>query len=343
MKSMSRVFSVVTSLTCLLSLSNCATKEVKEGPAHRSSAAYETVRRSLMKSDRISAGNTISVDYSADAKVSGNYKVDYDGRIQMPYNVTLKVSGFTTTEAKDLIAKAYRPYVKAQANIQIEIKERSVWVEVRGEVKKSGRYLVRFDMPLEELISQAGGFMYESEGSAGSVGQRPEFLRIVRPSMDPDDAGSGESTWFQLAEYFYQFDTEPDFLWRGGEKLFFQTAAPSDAKIKKRFQTVTVMGEVRDPKELPVLPNADLLTYISRAGGLQSNADVTKVEIVHRSGESRHTVNLLRNQMADQIKAGDVIIVRTIPPPETSALMELMQFAQSVATVTLSVVAILML
>ncbi|MBL7716944.1 MAG: SLBB domain-containing protein [Bdellovibrionales bacterium] len=343
MKSMQRVFEAISPVICLFLFSNCATKKVEEGPTHRSSAAYETVRRSLMKSDRISAGNTISIDYSADQKVSGTYKVDYDGRVQMPYNVNVKLSGYTTTEAKDIIAKAYKSYVKSAPTIRVEIKERSVWVEVRGEVKKSGRYLVRFDMPLEELITQAGGFLYEGEGAAASAGQRPEFLRIVRPSLDSDETSSGESTWFQLAEYFYQFDTEPDFLWRGGERLFFQTAAPADAKVKKRFQTVTVMGEVRDPKELPVLPGADLLTYISRAGGLNTGADVTSVEIVHRSGESRHTVNILKNQMMDQIKAGDVIIVRTIPPPETSAVMELVQIAQSVATVTLSVVAILML
>ena len=191
-------------------------------------------------------------------------------------------------------------------------------------------------MPLEELVSVAGGFVSE-EGTAAA--KRPEYLGIERPTFE----GEGKnSIWFHLAEYFFEFDTEPDFLWRGGEKLFFQRTAPADAQIKNNWQTITVMGEVREPKELPVLPSADLLTYVSRAGGLASTADLSQIEIIHRSTDTRQTVNLVNDRMVNQLKPGDVIVVRAVDA-RPSIFERIASYALTLATVTLSVAALIVL
>lgn len=313
--------------------SACASREIKSEDTRKSSETYEQVKSALEQSRTIAPGNTLSIRHEGDSKISGSYKVDFDGKIQMPYKVVLKAAGLSTSELRDMVQRAYQPYVKGPATVEVEIKDRSVLVEVRGEVKSPGRYSVRLNMPLEELVALAGGFVNEP-GATASSSKRPEYLGIERMPKN--------FSWFHLNEYFYEYDTEPEFLWRGGEKLFFQATAPADANIKNNWQSITVMGEVREPKDLPVLPNADLLTYVSRAGGTSTSADLSKVEIIHRDTDTRETVNLVNNRMVNQIKAGDVIVIRAVDTRPT-LLDRIASYALTLATVSLSVAALIVL
>jgi protein involved in polysaccharide export with SLBB domain len=319
-------------------MSACASKEIKNRETRKSSESYETVRKSLEQSRIIAPGNVLSIHHSGDPKVTGTYKVDFEGRIHMPYKVVLRAGGLSTSALRDAISQAYQPYVKGSSTVSVEIKERNVLVEVRGEVKSPGRYLVRLDMPLEELVALAGGFASDP-GSSVSNAKSPEFLGVERPKAEGDVSGRRESVWFHLTEYFYEYDTEPDLLWRGGEKIFFQASAPADAKIKNSWQSITVMGEVHEPKDIPVMPNADLLTYVSRAGGVSSSADLSQVEVIHRDTDTRETVNLIKNRMVNQLKAGDVIVIRAIDN-RPSIIDKISSYALTLATITLSVAAI---
>ena len=47
-----------------------------------------------------------------------------------------------------------------------------------------------------------------------------------------------------------RYDTEPAFLWRGGERLVFLKTAPENAKVRTRWQTITITGSV-DPHSVP--------------------------------------------------------------------------------------------
>jgi protein involved in polysaccharide export with SLBB domain len=335
------LLAVVSLVLVAVGVSACASKQVNNNQVRRSSQSYEQLKKSIQESLTVAPGNILAIHYEGDSKISGNYKVDFDGRMQMPYKVTVKAAGLTTSELRDEIQRAYRPFVKGSSSVEIEIKDRSVYIEVRGEVKAPGRYLVRIDMPLEELVALAGGFVAEAGGSTGAT-KRADYLGVDRPTFDADSNAGHTTTWFHLAEYFFEYDTEPDFLWHGGEKLFFQATAPADANIKNNWQSITVMGEVRDPKDIPVLPNADLLTYISRAGGTSSSADLSQVEIIHRGGESRETVNLVSQGMTNQLRAGDVIVIRAVDT-RPSIFDRIASYALTLATVTLSVAALIVL
>ncbi len=325
-------------LGCLGAL-GCASAPVSQLEVRRSNEGYERMRKTLQQNDRVVPGNTISVDHAGDSKISGEYKLDFDGKVQMPYKVTVKAGGLTIAELKESIQKAYQDYVKGDPLVKVEVKERNVWVEARGEVKNPGRYLVRLDMSLEEIVAKAGGFVNEQAGAPGSAGQRPEYLRIERA---PSEGGAAESVWFQLAEYFSQYDTEPDLLWRGGEKIYFQMTAPPDANIKKNWHTISVMGEVREAKDLPILPNGDLLTYIGRSGGPTSNADFSRVEIIHRATNQRQTVNLISDRLMGELKAGDVVVVRALDN-SPSFVDRFLTYVISLSMITISAVTLMLL
>lgn len=343
MRGNSAWLSIIPSLVFVgLLIGGCASKPVTLSELPRSKDLYEKTRRELLSGRIVAPGNALSLTYSGDPKVSGIYKVDFDGRIHLPYKVILKVAGLSLSQVNELVTKAYSEFVKGNYSTLTEFKERNVWVEVRGEVKNPGRFLVRMDISLEELVSAAGGFERE-QGATSGVARRPDFLRIERPNQnDGIEPGGRSSLWFDLTEYFSNYDTDPDFIWRGGEKVFFQSSAPAGANIRGTWNTVMVMGEVREPKELPVLPNADLLTYISRSGGPSTSADLSRVEIIRRSSDGRITTNLLASRMTNQLKGGDVILVRAVDNSPSFG-EKFLSYMLSISTITLSVVTLMLL
>lgn len=334
------LFSVCSAF--VYAVTGCSSKPVVSKEIRGTADEFDKTRESLKRSDQVAPGNTLIVRYDGDPKVSGQYQVDFDGKVHMPYDITLTVAGLSTGQVASKISAAYRPFVKGDHGSKVEIKDRNVWVEVHGEVKTPGRYLVRLDTPLEEVIAHAGGYLSEQTGPATSstVTQRPEFLRIERARGPLSQ--ERQSTWYELAGYYFQYDAEPAFLWRGGERLFFQKTVPADAAVTKNWHAVTVMGEVHDPKDLPVLPNADLMTYISRAGGTLTSADLNQVEIVHRTTGEKTTVDLTKAPLFNEIRAGDVITVRALDMRPTT-FDKILNYTLTFSTITLSVVAIMLL
>lgn len=343
------VFWAVMLEVTLFWLAGCASNPVNPVELRESRVAYDALRKELLQSETIAPGNTLMIEHEGDSKISGVYKVDFDGQIRLPYHVILKASGIKAPELAKQIQRAYQAFVKVSSQVRVEIKERNALIEVRGEVKTPGRYLVRLDMPLEEIIAKAGGLGIAKAEGAVSANQRPDYLRIERPISD-SSSSSGDSVdsvkkdehWFKLSDYFFRYDTEPSFLWHGGETLYFQMTAPETADFKKSWNTITMMGEVREPKELPVLPNSDLLTYISRSGGLSSAADPTRVDIIRRSQDQHLTTNLLRRQPFNELRAGDVVVIRAVDNSPT-VLDKVMSYAATMSTVTVAVVALILL
>src|SRR6266550_4160247 len=88
-------------LLFILGAAGCASKPTINDEIPRfneKNEAYEKLREKLKKSDRVAPGNTVMVHYSGDSKVSGTYKVNFDGNIKMPYKIVVKAAGLTTSE-----------------------------------------------------------------------------------------------------------------------------------------------------------------------------------------------------------------------------------------------------
>ena len=109
----------VASLAVIAGTTGCSSKQVKDSEVRRSSESYVQVKKTLQESRFIAPGNTIAVEHSGDSKVSGTYKVDFEGKIQMPYKVVLKVAGMTVSECKDSIQRAYQSYVRGASTVEV--------------------------------------------------------------------------------------------------------------------------------------------------------------------------------------------------------------------------------
>jgi len=220
-------------------------------------------------------------------------------------------AGLTSKQLEGEIERRYKAYYKSNNSVDVEIEERKYLVEVRGLVQKPGRYSVRLDTSLEELVSLAGGFPGSgTEGKGGGTVQKPGYLRILRPDFERGE-NANATHWFDLDNYFYNYDTDSDLLWRGGETVYFQATADANANIRRKWNSIMIMGEVNTPGEQPPLPGADLYTYVMKAGGPKTGADLDHVLVIHRSDDDRSTVNMKTQLGYSDLKAGDVIVLET--------------------------------
>lgn len=288
--------------------SGCASAPKDDSGARRAPApSYAETKRKVETGNLVAPGFILNIEHAADPKISGKYEVEFDGQIKMPYKVSVTAAGLTPSQLEGEIERKYRSYYRTNNSVEVDISERKYMVEVRGLVQKPGRYSVRIDTSLEELVAMAGGFPGTGADANKAGSPKPEYLRIVRNNFDK--AESSTTRWFDLANYFYNYDTDADFLWRGGEAIYFLATTDSKAPIKRKWNTVLVMGEVNTPGEVAIVPGADIYQYMAKAGGPKTGADTERVLILHRGADERDTVNLRTDIGFSDIQEGDVILV----------------------------------
>jgi hypothetical protein len=114
--------------------------------------------QALNASDPIVApGFLLTARSSDDAKLNGDFRVEFNGDLILPYNVTVNTNGMTLSQLERKLAELYRPYFKTSSGIKLSVRERRFWVDARGLVEKPGRYLVEQNTSLDQLIGMAGG------------------------------------------------------------------------------------------------------------------------------------------------------------------------------------------
>lgn len=273
-------------------------------------AEQELSRRASL----IAPGFVISVRHSEDSKISGEYKVEFSGDLFLPYEVKVRAAGSTLPELKDKIAHAYSQFFTGKANVKVEIVKKQYWVELRGLVQKPGRYLVQKVTSLEEVVSMAGGF--SGEGKDGKGDSKPEYVKIVLPDFE-NPSKSAYTRWIRLADYFARTDNSENMIWYGGERLFFQTALDPGVRVNSKFSSIRIMGEVARPGEYDIRAGEDIYTYISRAGGPTTNADLAEVKIIRKGIEMTDEINLLKGRPNIVLEAGDVLLVKSMTTKQT--------------------------
>lgn len=220
---------------------------------------------------RIAPGFLLTLRLLEDRSLNGDFRVDIDGNAALPYDVTLNAAGLTLSQVKKKLAELYRPYFKTAAGIDVKVKERSYWIDVRGLVLKPGRFLVDANASLDQVIVAAGGINRESP---------PQFVRIQK----------GQKNFsLDLNRYYSRGEAHPQILgWLGGEVLFFQKEVADASDDKARYTPyrlpVYVLGEVRKPGEYLPKNGADFVDFLIQANGFTDRADLDKIEMVRRSG-----------------------------------------------------------
>ena len=253
----------------------------------------------------VAPGFEIELKSSDDPSINGKFKVDENGKIRLPYAISLQVAGLTEQQLKETIAGAYAQFFRSPSRIQVSISEARVYVDIGGLVQRPGRYLVKPKASLDELIGIAGGLL--------TNGDRALMARYARVDQ------SGQSRFLRLSDY-YAGNTEFQGGWYGGERVFLQSeggaGAGSVEESVGNTAVVQILGSVKNPGEYKFDHRSDFFVYLSKAGGPTAEADLENIEVI-RSIQGRRkakSFSLRKVEQVPEVQVGDIVIVHANSP-----------------------------
>lgn len=248
----------------------------------------------------VAPGFLIRLSNPNDDEVSGEFRVKFDGTLELPYGIELQVDGLSEEEFVASVRRAYTKYFRNTSIISVDIAEREYYVDVRGLVQRGGAYLARRDSGLDELIGKAGGLVEAPQA---------RFVRVKQGDQE---------TVVRLTEYYSGASAKLPY-WKGGDTVFFQSepVASSGNVANVDSNYVQLLGEVAAPGEYRTQEGADFFYYLVRASGPTSNADLEHVQLVRRVAGEIESVSFSTEEIDEipQLQGGDIVIVN--PQQET--------------------------
>ena len=200
--------------------------------------------------------------------------------------------------------------LRAGDKLHVAIKERRVTVE--GEVYFPGSYFIGSGITLRELIRKAGGFTSKASLAQSIVVRRVEFPKAVAgpkqlQSVGPISLTDAQRTYVAMqkqqmsgrlpvdfAALFEKKDDSQNILLRDGDIV----------RIPRLVPSVAVNGYVITPGAIPYEPHLGVQDYISRAGGLNEQAEKGEIYVIQGS-----TGNWTKASRIQQVNPGDTIFV----------------------------------
>jgi hypothetical protein len=278
------------------------------------------------KLNLVSPGYLIGLNNIDDEQLNGEFRIGFDSILRLPYDININTEGLSETELKNNIISAYKKFFKSTPTLGVSVLEREFWIDVRGLVKNSGKYLVRKDASLDEILAKAGGLERNNSGEALA-----QAIRITQ---------SGEVvTNINLNEYYSGKQLSmPE--WEGGNLVFAQlqpeTVTSSGITNKKisSSKAVQMVGQIKNPGELKFLPGADIFYYLVKAGGPTEKADLNRIMIVREANgkKQQKNMNIEQLQEAPVILPGDLILVNSDVPGEFKKRLDVAQAISGVFT-----------
>jgi protein involved in polysaccharide export with SLBB domain len=325
--------------SCLVALCGCSTSsnvytydaELESSIAEAENAPKQVEWRAR-ESDEIAPGNELAMRCGDDPKLNGKFRVGFDGKLKLPYEVNLKAGGLKLEALSAAAESEYKKYL-TNPKIQFTISEKASYVDVRGLVTKPGPYLVKETTSLDEIIGEAGGLQTGRTGAS-----EVRYVRIEQ---------LGVENTINLADFYSGVESARELVpsWQGGERIFFQNELSFGSKASGR-QIVSILGQVKSPGEYEYQAGWDFFEYLVRAGGPTDRADMENIYRLRSRGVTKERTQFgVRDHMElVNIRPGDTLILQADNPSkfekDTRSVGGLTSVLTSIATVALVLVAL---
>ena len=223
--------------------------------------------------DKLGPGDTVHVTVFQQPDLTTDARINESGAITMPLVGGVKVSGQSTTEAAETIAKALKDgqFLKSPQVAVALTTVRSRQVSVLGLIVHPGRYpLEDAHAKLPDIIAAAGGI-----GVGGA-----EDVTVIRDGK-PQTVNS----------------LSKDFDLKGGDTIYVE-----------RAPVFYIYGEVIHAGAYPVKPGMTVMQAISIGGGITPRGSENRVKLrrIAQDGKTRE----YDASLVDQVKPDDVIFVK---------------------------------
>ncbi|HYE30047.1 MAG TPA: SLBB domain-containing protein [Methylomirabilota bacterium] len=240
---------------------------------------------------RLGPGDRIEVELLNDPGSRTILTVGPDGKVYFNLASGVDVWGKTVDEAEDLLERELEPYVTApQIAIHLRgVESQRVWV--LGRVQNSGVYPIANPTTVLDAIAQAGGALSTSAGGTTEELADLRHAFIIREgNMLPVDM-EGLLTRGDMSQNIY---LQPD------DFIYIPSTLARE---------VYVLGAVRQPRMVTMLPQMSLTAAIAGAGGPVKGAYLTDVAVV-RGSLSKPQIAVVNYEDVLKGKAPDVLIER---------------------------------
>jgi polysaccharide export outer membrane protein len=210
-------------------------------------------------------GDVVDVTVWTHPELSGRHTVGPDGRIQIPYVGSLRISDNTPEQAGGFITRALSDdYVGPLATVQI-VKYTDNQILVLGHVSQPGVLHFTDQPTLLEVLARAAG----TAGDASLT--RCAVFR-----------GSDRMVWIDLRPLLRGQDTLLNIRLQRNDIVY--VPSPSD-------QLVYVMGQVTKPGAYPLTPDMSFLQALSVAGGPTDAAQPKEIVLVRPDQHMQQIIN----------------------------------------------------
>jgi protein involved in polysaccharide export with SLBB domain len=297
-------------------------------PAGDHFATVPAANEPAERPNTLAPGFLIRLSHQEDKDLNGSFRIGFDGKIELPYNVTFRAQGLTLDEFRNKVLESYKPFYKGGLRLTVALEEKAYFVELRGLIKKPGRYKVHGDTSLDEVISLGEGFPSAAEN-------QPRFLRISRGEA---------SRMVNLEDYYKTGSLKSNTPWRGGEVLFFQKESmASDPNSMETGTAVQVLGELKKPGEFGHRPGADVYFYLAEAGGPTRDMDFDRVLIYRGAAGKRQVLEFPLDEpdKVPPVMPGDILVFRSdIPTKFQKTVTTAASIASIITAVALLIIAL---
>jgi protein involved in polysaccharide export with SLBB domain len=239
-------------------------------------------------------GHLFSLNHPSDNKLRGQFRVQFDGYLRLPYGVKIDVVGKEFGELKKQVMDAYHKFFQRGAeDVTFNLLRKQYWVEVRGFIKKSGYYLVDRKESIDKVIDKAGGL-------AGSL--KRDFFTVSIKQKDV-------SYSISLNQYYDHNAIGTSLTWTGGDTIFVNLM--NDDLHSQSVPTISILGGVLTPGKTLYRENATLYYYLQKAGGIIPNLGYEECYVIRRIDNKISRINFDITDMntVPSIHAGDIIMM----------------------------------
>ena len=297
MMTKSRILTAICGLGIVLSVGAEAPAQVNGTPEQASAPQASRSQAQLPASPSlpISFGDLIQVSVFDSPDLSGPFRVDSKGNLELPLGGTIKVSGLTAAEAGNAIAARLKEAgILLDPHVTVSILEyQSQGVTITGEVRSPGVYPLLGNRTVLDMIAMAGG-LNENAGKVASVYHRgdPANVRQVQLNVSVQTPESIEAGNFKLL--------------------------PGDTISVSRSGVVYVIGDVGRPGGFLVEHNDRLsvLQALALAQGANQTASLNDARLMRKDAAGQHIMiefslkKVLNGKASDPLLSdGDVLYV----------------------------------
>lgn len=283
---------------------------------------YEPINWSNRDASEVAPGYLVALSSVDDKELNGEFRVDFDGILSLPYSVRVDTAGMDLDDLQSALVEEYSQYFQSDPKLALKVAEKKYWVDVRGLVQKAGKYLVSEKSSLDEIISKAGALRSDE-------GPKAHYVKIEK---------LGKAATIKLSDYYRGVTDELIPSWQGGEVLFFQSDGLAGTPVSAvGDENLQLLGQVTTPGEYRVRPGTDFLYYLVKAGGPNERADLENIEIIRvnaQKGTRESIVFALDDVNAiPKLQGGDIVMIH--PHREERGIINFASIITAITSVAL--------